>query len=104
VHDVGGVFGLDVAIHGSFGIHDKSGAGAFFAMLAEVEAVAGLHPHLVLLAAKQQLFQALFFEFRFEGFNDILAHLILLGGTYKETGDGSSRFHRNKQKQRSRTT
>lgn len=94
LHNVGGVFGLHVAIYGAFRVHHKGGAGAFFAVLAEVEAVAGLYPHFVPGTARKQAFQALFLQLNFQGFGYVLAHFILLSSTNEQANNGRSGFHR----------
>ncbi len=53
-HDVGGVFGLYVAVPDAIRVDYYGCAGAFFAVLALVEATARLYAGFVFLAAGKQ--------------------------------------------------
>jgi hypothetical protein len=93
VYDVGGIFGLYVAVHDAPRVNDERRAGALLAVLAEVKAIAGLHPHFVLLAAHHYVFHALSLQLNFQGLRYFFANVSFLGVANEQAGGGSGRFH-----------
>jgi len=79
-YQFGGIAGPHVAVHGAFGVHDEGRTGAFFAVATQVQAVAGLHLGVLLVAVYHLLFQALVLELFFQRLGHVLPHPGLLVG------------------------
>ena len=78
MHEALSVFGAHVAVKNAFGVHDHGRARAFFAIFAEVEAVAGLHAVVGFLAAGHEGLEALQLQLLFEGLGQVVADIRLL--------------------------